>query len=561
MTAPLLSVKNLRVQFRIDRKNSFEALKGISFDVMPNQTVALVGESGSGKSVTSLAVLGLLPKENATVDKSSRVEFEGKNLLELSNAEKRALRGAKISMIFQEPMSSLNPVFTIGYQIEEVLKEHMGLSGSGSRDKAIALLKEVGIPSAEERIDYYPHQMSGGQQQRVMIAMAIACEPKLLIADEPTTALDVTIQKQILDLIADLQKKHGMSVLFITHDLAVVADIADHVVVMRNGDIKEQGAAKDVFAAPKDDYTKALLACRPVVDSRPKRLPVIDDFMAGRADAMRLEQRSRGVLETDPVVLEVKGLCKDFYSRDGLFGKKTFQAAKDVSFKLRKGKTLGLVGESGSGKTTVGLTLMRLHDATKGEAWFDGKNILAMSEKEFLPYKKRIQIIFQNPYASLNPRFTVGQIIMEPMIVHGIGANTDERAKRVFELLAKVGLPEMSFYKYPHEFSGGQRQRIAIARCLTMKPDILICDESVSALDVSVQAQVLNLLQDLQDEFGLSFIFISHDLAVVKYMSDEVMVMSEGNVVEQGNADQLYAAPQAAYTKKLLDSIPKGLHG
>ncbi|TAG03599.1 MAG: ABC transporter ATP-binding protein [Betaproteobacteria bacterium] len=561
MTAPLLSVKNLRVQFRLDRKNSFDALKGISFDVMPNQTVALVGESGSGKSVTSLAVLGLLPKENATVDKGSRIEFEGKNLLALNNAEKRALRGAKISMIFQEPMSSLNPVFTIGYQIEEVLKEHMGLSGSGSRDKAIALLKEVGIPSPEERIDYYPHQMSGGQQQRVMIAMAIACEPKLLIADEPTTALDVTIQKQILDLIAALQKKHGMSVLFITHDLAVVADIADHVVVMRNGDIKEQGAAKDVFAAPKDDYTKALLACRPVVDSRPKRLPVIDDFMAGRADAMRLDQRSRGVTEADPVVLEVKGLCKDFYSRDGLFGKKTFHAAKDVSFKLRKGKTLGLVGESGSGKTTVGLTLMRLHDATKGEAWFDGKNIFAMSEKEFLPYKKRIQIIFQNPYASLNPRFTVGQIIMEPMIVHGIGANTDERAKRVFELLAKVGLPEMSFYKYPHEFSGGQRQRIAIARCLTMKPDILICDESVSALDVSVQAQVLNLLQDLQDEFGLSFIFISHDLAVVKYMSDEVMVMSEGNVVEQGNADALYAAPKAEYTKKLLDSIPKGLHG
>jgi peptide/nickel transport system ATP-binding protein len=560
MTAPLLSIKNLRVKFRIDRKNSFDALKGISFDVMPNQTVALVGESGSGKSVTSLAILGLLPKENATVDKASRIEFEGKNLLELNNAQKRELRGAKISMIFQEPMSSLNPVFTVGYQIEEVLKEHMGLSGKASSDKAIALLKEVGIPSAEERVNYYPHQMSGGQQQRVMIAMAIACEPKLLIADEPTTALDVTIQKQILDLIADLQKKHGMSVLFVTHDLAVVADIADRVVVMRNGDIKEQGAAKDVFSNPKDDYTKALLACRPVVDSRPKRLPVIDDFMAGRADAMRLEQRSRGVKESDPVVLEVKGLCKDFYSRDGLFGKKTFNAAKDVSFKLRKGKTLGLVGESGSGKTTVGLTLMRLHDATKGEAWFDGKNILAMTEKEFLPYKKRIQIIFQNPYASLNPRFTVGQIIMEPMIVHSIGSSAEDRAKRVFELLAKVGLPEMSFYKYPHEFSGGQRQRIAIARCLTMKPDILICDESVSALDVSVQAQVLNLLQDLQDEFGLSFIFISHDLAVVKYMSDEVMVMSEGNVVEQGNADQLYAAPQQAYTRKLLDSIPKGLH-
>ncbi len=560
MTTPLLSIRNLRVKFRLDRTNTFEALKGISFNVFPNQTVALVGESGSGKSVASLAVLGLLPKENATVDKASVIEFEGRNLLKLSNAEKRALRGSKISMIFQEPMSSLNPVFTVGFQIEEVLREHMGLSGKAARDRAIALLTEVGIPEPAVKIDSFPHQMSGGQQQRVMIAMAIACEPKLLIADEPTTALDVTIQAQILDLIAALQKKHGMSVLFITHDLAVVGDIADHVVVMRSGEIREQGPAKEVFSAPKDDYTRALLACRPAVDSRPKRLPVIDDFMAGRAEAMRLEQRSRGIVdELDPVVLEVKGLCKDFVSREGLFGKRVFHAAKDVSFKLRKGKTLGLVGESGSGKTTVGLTIMRLHEATKGEAWFDGKNIFAMSEKEFLPYKKRIQIVFQNPYASLNPRFTVGQIISEPMIVHGIGNGAEDRAKMAFELLAKVGLPEMSFYKYPHEFSGGQRQRIAIARCLTMKPDILICDESVSALDVSVQAQVLNLLQDLQDEFGLSYIFISHDLAVVKYMSDEVMVMSEGNVVEQGDSDALYAAPKAAYTRKLLDSIPKGL--
>jgi peptide/nickel transport system ATP-binding protein len=560
MTTPLLSVKDLRVTFRIDRKNTFEALKGVSFDVMPNETVALVGESGSGKSVTSLAILGLLPKENSKIDPQSRADFEGTNLLTLSNAAKRELRGDKISMIFQEPMSSLNPVFTVGYQIQEVLKEHKNLAGEAGRKRTIELLKEVGIPAAEERIDYYPHQMSGGQQQRVMIAMAIACEPKLLIADEPTTALDVTIQKQILDLIAEIQKKHGMSVLFITHDLAVVGDIADKVVVMRSGEIKEQGETKAVFANPQDDYTKALLSCRPVVDSRPKRLPVIEDFMAGRADSMRLEQRSRGVLESDPVVLDVKGLCKDFYSREGLFGKKTFHAAKNVSFKLRKGKTLGLVGESGSGKTTVGLTVMRLHDATKGEAWFDGKNIFAMSEREFLPYKKRIQIVFQNPYASLNPRFTVGQILMEPMIIHGIGKAGEDRSKMAFELLAKVGLPEMSFYKYPHEFSGGQRQRIAIARCLTMKPDILICDESVSALDVSVQAQVLNLLQDLQDEFSLSYIFISHDLAVVKYMSDEVMVMSEGEVVEQGDSDNLYRSPKHEYTKKLLDSIPRGLH-
>jgi peptide/nickel transport system ATP-binding protein len=561
MTQPLLSVRDLRVRFRIDRKNIFEALKGISFDVMPNETVALVGESGSGKSVASLAILGLLPKENAIIDPASVIDFAGRDLLKITEAEKRALRGSEISMIFQEPMSSLNPVFTVGYQICEVLREHKGMSGDAAEKRAVELLREVGIPEPESRIRYYPHQMSGGQQQRVMIAMAIACEPKLLIADEPTTALDVTIQKQILDLIAELQKKHGMSVLFITHDLAVVGDIADRVVVMRHGEIREAGTTKTVFAQPQDSYTKALLACRPVVDSRPRRLPVIDDFMSGRGEAMRTEQRSRGVSESDPVVLEVKNLCKDFYAREGLFGRKTFHAVKNVSFKLRKGKTLGLVGESGSGKTTVGLTLMRLHEATSGEAWFDGKNILALSEREFLPYKKRIQIIFQNPYASLNPRMTVGQIVMEPLIVHGEGGDAQSRAKIVFELLAKVGLPEMSFYKYPHEFSGGQRQRIAIARCLTMRPDILICDESVSALDVSVQAQVLNLLQDLQDEFGLSYIFISHDLAVVRYMSDEVMVMNQGEVVEHADSDTLYASPKDPYTKKLLESIPRGLPG
>jgi len=559
MTTPLLSVRDLRVSFRIDRKNIFEALRGISFDVMPNQTVALVGESGSGKSVASLAVLGLLPKENAIVDPVSRITFDGRELLRLRPAEMRALRGSEISMIFQEPMSSLNPVFSVGFQIGEVLREHKGLSGARARARTIELLQEVGIPEPESRIDYYPHQMSGGQQQRVMIAMAIACEPKLLIADEPTTALDVTIQKQILDLIAQLQKRHGMSVLFITHDLAVVGDIADRVVVMRNGEIREAGDTRTVFSQPQDAYTKALLACRPVVDSRPRRLPVIDDFMSGRGESMRMEQRRRGVSEADPVVLEVRNLCKDFYAREGLFGRKTFHAARNVSFKLRKGKTLGVVGESGSGKTTVGLTLMRLHEATSGQVIFDGKDILALSEREFLPYKKRIQIIFQNPYASLNPRFTVGQIIMEPLIVHNEGGDAQSRARIVFDLLAKVGLPEMSFYKYPHEFSGGQRQRIAIARCLTMRPDILICDESVSALDVSVQAQVLNLLQDLQDEFALSYIFISHDLAVVKYMSDEVMVMNQGEVVEHADADSLYASPQDPYTRKLLDSIPRGL--
>ena len=556
----LVQVKNLRVSFRLDRSSTFEAVKGITFDIPEDKTVALVGESGSGKSVTSLAMLGLLPPENSIVDPASEIVYEGKNLVTLPRPELRRLRGAAISMIFQEPMTSLNPVFSVGWQLEEVLRLHMGLSGRASRKRAIDLMHEVGIPEPERRIDSYPSQLSGGQQQRVMIAMAIACEPKLLIADEPTTALDVTIQKQILDLIAELQRRRRMSVLFITHDLAVVGEIADYVVVMRNGEIREQGPARSIFEAPKDSYTKALLRCRPQLDRRPARLPVIDDYMEG-SGPKHMEERVRGVRAGDPIVLEVKNLGKSFVSREGLFGKREFKAVKDVSFRLPKGKTLGLVGESGSGKTTVGLTLMRLHEATSGEAFFEGRDLLSMPASEFMHYKRRIQIIFQNPYASLNPRFTVGQILVEPMQIHSIGANSQERTDMAFELLAKVGLPEVSFYKYPHEFSGGQRQRIAIARCLTMKPDILICDESVSALDVSVQAQVLNLLQDLQDEFGMSYIFISHDLAVVKYIADQVMVMNEGEIVEIANSDDIYRDPKMPYTQRLLASIPKGWHG
>jgi len=436
----------------------------------------------------------------------------------------------------------------------------MDMAPAAARKRSIELLEEVGIPDPSFKINAYPSQMSGGQQQRVMIAMAIACEPKLLIADEPTTALDVTIQKQILDLIAELQRRHQMSVLFITHDLAVVGEIADYVVVMRHGEIREQGPAKQVFENPRDAYTKALLQCRPRLDRRPVRLPVIEDFMDGGAHAMNLNERKRGIAPSDPIILDVRGLGKDFYSREGLFGRRKFEAVKNVSFKLPKGKTLGLVGESGSGKTTVGLTLMRLHEASTGEALFEGRDILAMSARDFMGYKRRIQIIFQNPYASLNPRMIVGQILTEPMQIHGIGGSGQERADLAFEMLQKVGLPEVSFYKYPHEFSGGQRQRIAIARCLTLKPDILICDESVSALDVSVQAQVLNLLQDLQDEFHLSYIFISHDLAVVKYISDQVMVMNEGEIIEIADSDAIYRHPQQPYTRKLLSAIPKGWH-
>jgi len=379
MTAPLLSIRNLRVNFRLDKDTTFEAVKGISFDIPTNATVALVGESGSGKSVTSLSILGLLPKENSTVLAGSEIVYGGQNLVALGQDELRKIRGADISMIFQEPMTSLNPVFTVGFQLTEVLRMHMGMGPAEARKRAIALLAEVGIPDPEFKINAYPSQMSGGQQQRVMIAMAIACEPKLLIADEPTTALDVTIQKQILDLIAALQKKHQMSVLFITHDLAVVGEIADYVVVMRNGEIREQGPAKAVFENPQDAYTKALLLCRPRLDRRPVRLPVIEDFMNGHGKAMHLTERKRGIDRGDPIILDVRHLGKDFYSREGLFGRRKFEAVKDVSFRLPKGKTLGLVGESGSGKTTVGLTLMRLHEATTGEALFEGKDILSMS--------------------------------------------------------------------------------------------------------------------------------------------------------------------------------------
>ena len=550
----LLQVRDLRVTFRLDKKTSFEAVKGVSFEVPANSTVALVGESGSGKSVSSLAVMGLLPPENTIIDPASRILFGGRELLALPAAERRRLCGKDISMIFQEPMSSLNPVLSVGFQIGEVLRLHMGMSAKQARARTLALLDEVGIPDPQAKIDAYPSQMSGGQQQRVMIAMAIACEPKLLIADEPTTALDVTIQKQIMDLIARLQKKHAMSVLFITHDLALVGEIADRVIVMRHGEVREQGEAGQVLADPQDAYTQALLHCRPRIGERPLRLPVIDDYLQGRPVAAG--QRTRGYAAGDQTVLAVDKLSKSFFLREGLFGKREFKAVKEVSFTLARGKTLGVVGESGSGKTTVGLTLLRLHKASGGSALFEGRDLISMPEREYRAYKRRIQIIFQNPYASLNPRFTVGQILLEPMRIHAIGANDGERAKMAAELLEKVGLPAAAFHRYPHEFSGGQRQRIAIARCLTMKPDILVCDESVSALDVSVQAQVLNLLQDLQDEYKLSYIFISHDLAVVKYMADQVMVMQNGSVVELADADTLYRDPQHPYTRTLLAAIP-----
>jgi peptide/nickel transport system ATP-binding protein len=551
----LLSIQNLQVAFRMGQGQRAQAVgrdgTGVSFDVPENTTVALVGESGSGKSVTAMSVLNLLP-DNA--ERSGQVLWQGRDLLQSSLADLQALRGKEIACVFQDPMSSLNPVFSVGQQLVEPLVKHLGLAKGAAWKRAEELLGEVGIPEPKRRLDSYPHEMSGGQQQRVMIAMALACEPRLLIADEPTTALDVTIQRQIIELLARLKTERRMSVLFISHDLGLVGEIADQVVVMRHGQVREQGPVAGIFAAPKDDYTKALLACRPSLEGNPRRLMVIDDHIAGRSDSGAVKAKDPNA----PVVLEVRSLAKSFWLKQGLFGKREFKAVQDVNFKLRKGHTLGVVGESGSGKTTMGLTLLRLHEPTGGEVIFDGKNLLTLSDKERLTMRRRIQVVFQNPYASLNPRFTIGQTLVEPMTIHGIGADVAEREQRARTLLEKVGLDGRAFAKYPHEFSGGQRQRVAIARCLTLNPEVLVLDEAVSALDVSVQAQVLNLLKDLQDELGLSYVFISHDLAVVRFISDELLVMKDGQVVEQASAEQILAAPQQEYTQRLLAAIPRG---
>jgi peptide/nickel transport system ATP-binding protein len=550
----LLSIKELRVDFRLGERGHITrvpAVAGVSFDIPEDTTVALVGESGSGKSVTAMSILNLLP-DNA--ERSGVIEYQGRDLLQASLPDLQQLRGKEIACVFQDPMTSLNPVFNVGQQMAEPLRRHLNVGRRAAIERAEALLAEVGIPEPRRRLSSYPHELSGGQQQRVMIAMALACEPKLLIADEPTTALDVTIQRQILELIARLQERHRMSVLFISHDLGVVGEIADHVVVMRQGVVREQGPVARIFEAPQDSYTQALLACRPSAGHTSARLPVIDDHIEGKVPTRAAKAKDPNA----PVLLRVRALAKSFFLREGVFGKREFKAVRDVNFDLRRGHTLGVVGESGSGKTTMGLTLLRLHEPTAGEVLFDGRNLLAMNEQERQVMRRRIQIVFQNPYASLNPRFTIGQTLVEPMTIHGIGADTAERERRALELLGKVGLDAAAFGKYPHEFSGGQRQRIAIARCLTLEPEVLVLDEAVSALDVSVQAQVLNLLKDLQDDLGLAYVFISHDLGVVRFVSDEILVMKDGEVVEQASAQQILAQPQQEYTRRLLGAIPRG---
>ncbi len=576
MSTPLLQIQDLQVRFRLGRGDALrwtEAVgrggQGVSFDVPAHCTVALVGESGSGKSVTAMSLLNLLP-DNA--ERRGRVLFEGRDLLQAPPAALRALRGRDIACVFQDPMSSLNPVMTVGAQIVETLRLHLGLSARAARARAVELLAEVGLPEPQRRVDAHPHELSGGQQQRVMIAMAIACEPKLLIADEPTTALDVTIQRQILELLARLKAERRMSMLFISHDLGVVGEIADRVVVMRHGSVREQGPVDTIFRAPQDPYTQALLACRPPLIDPPARLKVIDEHLAAeaakaRGEAAAADRAHRVKDPAAPVVLDVQDLHKGFWLPQGVFGRRLFEAVKGVNFTLRRGHTLGIVGESGSGKTTTGLALLRLHEASggpvRGSARFHGRDLppqelLSLSKADWLPMRRRIQIVFQNPYASLNPRFTIGQTLTEPLRIHRLHGDEAGREARARALLARVGLDDSAWGRYPHEFSGGQRQRIAIARCLTLEPELLVLDEAVSALDVSVQAQVLNLLKDLQDELGLAYLFISHDLAVVRFMADEVLVMKDGAVIEQAPVEQLMAAPREDYTRRLLGAVPRG---
>nr|BFD58963.1 ABC transporter ATP-binding protein [Bdellovibrio sp. CKG001] len=562
MSTNIIEVRNLAVEFKTE-DGLVKAVKDISFAIPKGKTVGLVGESGSGKSITSLAIMQLIGNPGKITQ--GEILFEGQDLLKCSEKKMRSIRGARISMIFQEPMTSLNPVLTVADQITETLMLHQGLSKPQALEKALDLLKQVGIPRPEERLYFYPHKFSGGQRQRIMIAMAIACNPDVLICDEPTTALDVTIQKQILDLLAEIQQRTGMSLLFITHDLGVVADIADEVIVMNKGEIVERGRSKDIFEKPQHPYTKGLLACRPSLEKNPERLPTLSDFMTAEGEEIKApvqaQVRAPAVAREDKVLLEVKDLQTHFPHTGGLLGRvqSWTRAVDGVSFQVKKGQTLGLVGESGCGKTTLGRTILRLIEPTGGQIIYDGQDISAMDARQLMPVRKKMQIIFQDPYASLNPRMTIGTILMEPMQIHNIGDNNNQRREIAAEMLKKVGMNPSMMNRYPHEFSGGQRQRISIARALMVRPDFIVCDESVSALDVSIQAQILNLLLDLQDEMNLTYIFISHDLSVVKFISDEVAVMFGGRIVEHNTAQSIYENPQHEYTKKLLGAIPKGI--
>ena len=558
----LLKVEGLEISFFKDKVEK-QIIKNISFEIQTNEIVAVVGESGSGKSISSLALMGLLPKQISKITSGS-ITFDNKNLVSLSERDFQSIRGQEIAMIFQEPMSSLNPSMRCGRQVEEILKQHLKLSASEIKSEVINLFDKVKLPYPERMYKAYPHEISGGQKQRVMIAMAIACKPKLLIADEPTTALDVTVQKEILELLKDIQKDTKMSILFISHDLSLVSELANHVLVMYQGEIVEQGTTNEIFNSPKNNYTKALIAARPSTDYRLKQLPTISDFMTNKvSDAVISDvdrRKNHEKLYAQAPLLEIINVEKTYFSKTGWFSKdRSFNAVDGVSFKVYPGETLGLVGESGCGKSTLGNAILQLDKATSGQILYKGKEITNLSTSEMRALRKDIQIIFQDPFASLNPRLTVGNAIIEPMKVHNIGTSNASRKEKVIDILEKVGLDASAFDRYPHEFSGGQRQRVGIARTIALEPQLIVCDESVSALDISVQAQVLNLLNDLKHQFGFTYIFISHDLAVVKYMADQLLVMNKGKIEEIGDADKIYASPKKEYTKKLIHAIPKGL--
>ena len=561
MSKKLLSVEHLSIAFR-GKKDDQTVVKNLSFSLEKNEILGVVGESGSGKSVSSLAIMGLLPNKISKIT-SGKILFEEHDLVQTSNKEFRRIRGKDISMIFQEPMSSLNPSMKCGNQVMEILKKHTSLTKEEAKKETLFLFDKVKLPDPERTFLSYPHEISGGQKQRVMIAMAIACKPKILIADEPTTALDVTVQKEIIALLKSIQKDTEMSVIFISHDLSLVSEIANKLIVMYQGEIVELGNAADIFKTPKHNYTKALLNSRPPLDKRLKILPTIKDYVDHTFEeeviSPEAREKQHQILYQKPPLLEIKNVEKTYFSKSGFFSKaSSFKAVDQVSFKVYEGETLGLVGESGCGKSTLGNAILQLDKATRGTILYKGEDITHLSPGAIRELRKEIQIIFQDPYSSLNPRIPVGKAIMEPMKVHGLYKNDQERKEKTIDILEKVGLSEEHFYRYPHEFSGGQRQRIGIARTIGLNPKLIICDESVSALDISVQAQVLNLLNDLKVNFGFTYIFISHDLSVVKFMSDQLVVMKDGKIEEIGDADVVYEHPQKKYTKKLIKAIPKG---
>jgi peptide/nickel transport system ATP-binding protein len=564
----LLQINQLHIDF-VGNEGVVHAIQDLNLIVEKGETIGIVGESGSGKSVTSLAIMGLLPPQGKIA--SGAILFNNKlnqekQLNSLSEKEFQRLRGNEISMIFQEPMTSLNPVHTCGMQVAEVIMLHEKLNATAAKKRTLALFEQVMLPRAEQLFNSYPHQLSGGQKQRVMIAMAIACKPQLLIADEPTTALDVTVQQTILDLLKDLQKEYNMGMIFITHDLGVVAQIAQKILVMYKGKTVEQGDVKQIFNAPQHPYTRGLIACKPPLNSRPERLLTVADFLNESESipfVKQVEQTQRTaehkILYAATPILQVQELTTQFITKKGFIKPSTtiLYAVDCVSFDVYKGETLGLVGESGCGKSTLGRSILRLIEPTSGKIIYKNRNLLELSAAEMLSMRSKMQLIFQDPFSSLNPRITVGRAIAEPMEVHGIAKHKDEIREKVMQLLTRVGLSAAHFDRYPHEFSGGQRQRVGIARTLAVEPEFIVCDESVSALDVSVQAQVLNLLNELKHEFALTYIFISHDLSVVKYMCDNIIVMQKGKIVEMAEADNLYQHPQSEYTKKLIDAIPR----